>query len=421
MDTPSRAYINLFVYRERNLMRKKQLPIIVCALLILSIAGYLVFYLDLFSRNNVLANNNTAIASTTSPGAISIDNIGKINNYTYIPPTYEYDNSNSDINSDNKEEQMSDSQPGGTSWTPASDMDLDPKSFTVYVNKEYSLPTDYVPLDLVVPNINFEPDASGERTFMQKKAAQAIENLFAAALEDDCALYAISGYRSYERQKEIFQNNIIFRGKKHTLKYSAAPGTSEHQTGLSMDVSSKSINYKLSTSFAYSSEGKWLADNAYKFGFIIRYPKNQIDLTGYAYEPWHIRYVGEDLAAYLYTKDITLDEYYNYTPSEGFDYEQIYSDLINYRPITSPSPTPIPEEDLTDLESTDTIPAEPLEDKDIEDEALEGEALEDVTLEDETSEDEALEDKDFEDQDSEDESLEEDSYNNPISNPDSVS
>ena len=163
------------------------------------------FYLDLFSRNNVLANNNTAIASTTSPGAISIDNIGKINNYTYIPPTYEYDNSNSDINSDNKEEQMSDSQPGGTSWTPASDMDLDPKSFTVYVNKEYSLPTDYVPLDLVVPNINFEPDASGERTFMQKKAAQAIENLFAAALEDDCALYAISGYRSYERQKEIFQ------------------------------------------------------------------------------------------------------------------------------------------------------------------------------------------------------------------------
>ena len=127
----------------------------------------------------------------------------------------------------------------------------------------------------MIPNIPLISPAS-ERKYMRKEAAEAIERLFAAALEDGYTLYAISGYRSYERQKEIFLNNIVHKGKKHTLRYSAAPGTSEHQTGLAMDVSSKSVRYKLVTSFAKCNEGKWLAENAHRFGFIIRYPKDSL-------------------------------------------------------------------------------------------------------------------------------------------------
>src|SRR5690606_27529182 len=109
------------------------------------------------------------------------------------------------------------------------------------------------------PNIPFDSNGNSERKYMRKEAAEAIERMFFAAQEDGITLYGISGYRSYSRQKDIFRNNIVHKGKKHTLKYSAAPGTSEHQTGLAMDVSSKSVHYKLVTSFANCIEGIWLA------------------------------------------------------------------------------------------------------------------------------------------------------------------
>jgi hypothetical protein len=92
--------------------------------------------------------------------------------------------------------------------------------------------------------------------------------------------------------------------------YSAAPGNSEHQTGLAIDVSCKSINFGLTNSFASTPEGLWLKDNCWRFGFILRYPKDKEHITGYAYEPWHIRYVGVPLAYYLYNNNLTLEEYY---------------------------------------------------------------------------------------------------------------
>ena len=100
------------------------------------------------------------------------------------------------------------------------EMDLDPKSITVYVNKEYCLPKDYVPENLVIPNIPFDSNGNSERKYMRKEAAEAIERMFFAAQEDGITLYGISGYRSYSRQKDIFRNNIVHKGKKHTLKYS---------------------------------------------------------------------------------------------------------------------------------------------------------------------------------------------------------
>lgn len=376
-------------------MGRAKVPIIVsvCFLIMLLLAGYLFFRKDSPDKDKLLhTNKDIAAASTKTPGGIKNPTNNGSGNYTYIPPTYEYD----DSDEDNEEDNMSNIEPTRTPWTPATEMDLDPASITVYVNKEYCLPKDYVPENLVVPNITFDITGNNERKFMRKEAADAIEKLFAAALEDGITLYGISGYRSYERQKEIFLNNIVHKGKKHTLKYSAVPGTSEHQTGLAMDVSSKSVRYKLITSFATCKEGLWLADNAHKFGFIVRYPKDSYETTGYAYEPWHIRYVGEDLANYLYTNNMTLDEYYKYEPSEGFDFEELYADLINYKPPVTP--TPIPEEELAEQDPADELDNENPEDDILEDENSEDEDLEDEDLDDEDIEDEDLEGEDLEDE-----------------------
>lgn len=242
-----------------------------------------------------------------------------------------------------------------TSFTPAKEIDLEPSSITVFVNREYSLPKDYKPENLVTPNIEFNIKSYDERTLMRKEAATAIEKLFAAAKKKGLQLVGVSGYRSYDRQYQIFTKNLATKGREHTLKYSAIPGTSEHQTGLVMDCSTKSMHYDLSDKFYDTPEGKWLAKNAYKYGFIIRYPKDKADITGYAYEPWHIRYVGRGLSYYLQENNLTLDEYYNYTPSADFDFEKVYADILNTKapvvtkkatPVTThtstPTPTPTP-------------------------------------------------------------------------------
>lgn len=358
-------------------MKKARLPIIITAsiLSVLLMAGYLLFYKDSPDIDNPINKNKDVVtASAVSKEALLVPKETS-DNYTYIPPTYEYDDNNEE---DNEEDIMQNPEPTKAPWTPATEMDLDPTSITVYVNKEYCLPKNYVPENLVMPDIAFDISGISERKHMRIEAARAIEQLFAAALDEGVELYGVSGYRSYERQKEIFLNNIVYKGKKHTLKYSAVPGTSEHQTGLAMDVSSKSVRYKLVTSFAKCKEGLWLADNAHKFGFIIRYPKDHYETTGYAYEPWHIRFVGEDLANYLYTNNLTLDEYYKYEPSEGFNFEELYADLINYEPPITP--TPIPEEELPGMGLTD-----PLDEEDID-----GEFLEEDDLTDEDTEDEGM-------------------------------
>lgn len=364
-------------------MGKVKIPIVIssCILIMLLITGYLFFRKGTSNSDlPIHTDRGTASASavSVSPGAITkpTDNSG---NYTYIPPTYEYD----DNNKNNEEDHMQNNEPTKAPWTPATEMDLDQKSITIYINKEYCLPKDYVPENLVEPNIIFDNTGNKERKLMRVEAAVAIEKLFEAATDDGFTLYGISGYRSYDRQKEIFLNNIVHKGKRHTLKYSAVPGTSEHQSGLAMDVSSKSVRYKLITSFSKCDEGIWLADNAHKFGFIIRYPKDQYNATGYAYEPWHIRYVGDDLANYLYSNNMTLDEYYKYVPNEDFDFEEKYSDLINYVPPITP--TPIPEEELeeqipTEVQGEDLEDNEDLDDEDLddgEDEDLDGDELND--------------------------------------------
>ncbi len=266
---------------------------------------------------------------------VSAESVKSDSDFTYITPQLqEQDNDGEDNDEEDVVEPKVDKEV--TSFVPATKIDLDTSSMTLYVNREYPIPKEYKPEDLVRPNVAFDPTSSGDKTLMREKAAKALERLFRAAKKEGITLIGVSAYRSYDRQFKIFTNNIRTRGKNHTFQYSAIPGTSEHQTGLSIDISGSTMKNKLTDAFADTMEGAWVAKNSYKYGYIIRYPKDKAEITGYAYEPWHIRYVGRGLAYYLHTNHLTLDEYYKYTPSADFDFEKVYADIINYAPPTRP-------------------------------------------------------------------------------------
>ena len=171
-----------------------------------------------------------------------------------------------------------------------------PNDLLVLVNKENNLLSTYIPEDLVIPDVPFSFQGEDQKKYLSRDAAQALEALIAKAQEDGHNIVAVSGYRSYERQKTIFLGNVKKHGFKKANTFSAMPGQSEHQTGLAMDVSSASVNFRLADNFAETPEGQWLNDNAHLFGFIIRYSRDRTYITGYQYEPWHIRYVGIEAA-----------------------------------------------------------------------------------------------------------------------------
>ncbi|WP_045524074.1 D-Ala-D-Ala carboxypeptidase VanY [Neobacillus niacini] len=180
------------------------------------------------------------------------------------------------------------------------------------VNKEFYLPEDYIPEDLVRPDVEFSfGEEEIEKSLMRNEAAKALEKMFAAAAENGIELYAVSGYRSYSRQQSLFDAEIDRVGIEKAAQAVAIPGASEHQSGLAMDISSRSNKFYLNEAFANTTEGKWLKDNAHRFGFILRYPKEKIDITNYMYEPWHFRYVGVKAATIMYEHNWTLEEYFN--------------------------------------------------------------------------------------------------------------
>ncbi|WHX25268.1 D-alanyl-D-alanine carboxypeptidase family protein [Virgibacillus halodenitrificans] len=177
------------------------------------------------------------------------------------------------------------------------------------VNKQHALPADYIPKDLVTPKVRFPFTEDLPKKQMRQVAATALEKMFAAADKAGLDLFAQSGYRSYERQDAIFASNVNEHGEEAANKFSARPGESEHQTGLTMDVTSPDINYGLTIEFGKTDEGKWIKKHAAEYGFIIRYPKGKENITKYQYEPWHLRFVGKEAAKEIMTKGITLEEY----------------------------------------------------------------------------------------------------------------
>jgi len=180
------------------------------------------------------------------------------------------------------------------------------------VNKVFGLPENYIPNDLVRPNVLFSfGEAKLEKSLMREEAAAALEKMFAGARNDGIELAAVSGYRSYGRQDTIFNAEVEKVGKEKALEAVAMPGSSEHQTGLTMDISSKTNNLSLDEQFGKTKEGVWLAHNAHEYGFILRYPKGKEGITGYMYEPWHYRYVGIKAATEIYKNKWTLEEYFD--------------------------------------------------------------------------------------------------------------
>jgi D-alanyl-D-alanine carboxypeptidase len=187
-----------------------------------------------------------------------------------------------------------------------------PGNILALVNKQYFLPDVYIPLDLIRPEVAFSfGDEQVEKGFLRKVAGDALTKMFTEAKNSGIELFAVSGYRSYSRQKAVFDAEVNQFGMEKAILEVALPGASEHQSGLAMDISSKSNQSDLTEGFANTNEGKWLAENAHNFGFILRYPKGKEGITNYDYEPWHFRYVGIKAATIMYEHKWTLEEYFN--------------------------------------------------------------------------------------------------------------
>lgn len=195
-------------------------------------------------------------------------------------------------------------------------------SVTVLVNKFNSLSDSYIPNDLVTLSVRTVLQ-NPEINQLRKEAADALTTMFAAAEKDEVYLYARSGYRSFATQTALFNNYTEQNGIEAAMRFSAKPGFSEHQTGLVMDVTSESVELQLSEQFEHTKEGKWVQDNAHRFGFIIRYPKGKEDITGYIYEPWHLRYLGIDVATAVYESGLTYEEFLQREELiDAYDYEK---------------------------------------------------------------------------------------------------
>ena len=171
------------------------------------------------------------------------------------------------------------------------------------VNKTYGLPESYIPVDTKESCIG---KTSTCNKCINKTAYEAFNKMRADASSIGLNIYIASGYRPYVGQKSIYNRYIKRDGKEAADTYSARPGYSEHQTSYSFDLNS------ITDSFIKTKEGLWVNDNAYLYGFIIRFPKGKDHITGYKYEPWHLRYVGYDLAKKLYNNGdwISLEEYF---------------------------------------------------------------------------------------------------------------
>ncbi|MBQ9318044.1 MAG: M15 family metallopeptidase [Bacilli bacterium] len=175
---------------------------------------------------------------------------------------------------------------------------------TLLTNKFYQLQSDYEPNDLKdISNIY----SYGENQKLRNDAFNAFIQMFKDAKKENITLIINSSYRSYQEQEKIYNKYVARYGEEEAKKKAAKPGHSEHQTGLAADIQTYNSNQD---NFEETDAFRWLQNNAYKYGFILRYPKDKEYLTGYSYESWHYRYVGLEIAQYIHENNITFDEYY---------------------------------------------------------------------------------------------------------------
>ncbi len=193
----------------------------------------------------------------------------------------------------------------GNSSSSVGTIDNSMDSMTRLVNRDNPYDSTYVPSDLK------EVEWQGTRTTeLRAEPADEIVKMCKEAKLKGLEIYMLSGYRSYNTQKEIYDNyDPALRDKEVAL-----PGSSEHQGGFAMDVTCEAVGFDLLESFGDTTEGKWIAENSYRYGFIVRYPK--VENSDYVYEPWHLRYIGRKLAKKVYESGLTYDEYVAKNPTE---------------------------------------------------------------------------------------------------------
>lgn len=176
-------------------------------------------------------------------------------------------------------------------------------SLNMLTNKYRGLDQNYVPDDLVKLNTAYTLDNEDE--YLNSQVAEVFYQMAEDMAKENLSIVANSAYRSYKNQQETYDLYLKTYGENYVKNYVGNPGFSEHQTGLALDIASKNGDV-----FANTKESKWLKENAYKYGFILRYPQDKEDITGYKYEPWHYRYVGTEIAQYIHNNSLTFDEYY---------------------------------------------------------------------------------------------------------------
>lgn len=233
----------------------------------------------------------------------------KLNNINKKISYFKMENLDRYISYKNKNKDLSDEQ-----IIKDVNMDLDKKQYedmhetinlnkiNILVNKHNYLKEDYVPENLKSLSSTY----ALSNMKMVEEAANAFESLSKDASKENYKVIAMSTYRSYEYQVDLYNKYVKSDGKKAADTYSGRPGNSEHQTGLAVDVYNQTETY---TNFEKTKEYNWMQENAYKYGFILRFPKDKENETGYEFESWHYRYVGKYIAKYIHKHNITLEEY----------------------------------------------------------------------------------------------------------------
>ncbi len=268
-------------------------------------------------------------------------------------------------------------KPGNLTFTypEAAPLNTDTATYTLLVNKEYPISSKYIPY-MVEPDVEIYHKGINERRYLQPIAATALEELFAAAEEDGFHLVLRCGFRSYNLQKAIYSWNLKTYGYYEVTRYHALEGTSEHQTGLAVDLCCEATDYKNNYDILKTPEYAWLLENAHHYGWILRYPEDKTEITGYNFEPWHFRYVGVELATYLKEQDIVLEEYYGALPTTNLiavpekywsylsdeDYAFMMEEIAAYEKKQEEAaklPSPTPEAEPTDAPEPTDIPENP--------------------------------------------------------------
>lgn len=249
---------------------------------IISLNIFIVFILLLIIIFALINNKNKKINNDLSSKVSSTNNVSGVNSKNNVEVQSESEDMNLVYNNPNDE-------------------------YLVLVNREHSLEENYEPDDLVIPNIPLQT-SSNMTAHVRYQVAVELENMFNDAKKVGINLIGISGYRSCDYQTTVYNDAVANDGAIAADNYVAHPGHSEHQTGLAIDVLSDEYS-NLDEGFENTESFKWLSENISNYGFIIRYPKGKEDITGYSYEPWHLRYVGKNAAKEINDNQLTLEEY----------------------------------------------------------------------------------------------------------------